>query len=456
MMVGLDALLEEGRLRAIALKRPVLVSRSRPVPDPADPVSLFAGADAEEPWRVFWCQPSRGEWIVGIGAASILRGSGDRRFVQTKEGLRSLMTDALVEAPGIRGVGPLALGGFRFDPSARVSEEWRGYGDGFLVLPRVCYAGNKEGTWITENLVIHPDGFDKGASSDIVTVGADGGQSGKSSDDVESEAVARKRWRRSVDRVLKAIRAGEVEKVVLARRVMARNLPSLSIERVLSRLIDIDPECTVFALAGNGTTFLGATPEPVLKVSGTKVECVCEAGSAPRGSTLSEDRRLGEALLADAKERREHSLVVNAVAESLNGLCTNLQWQETPEILKLRNVQHLSTTFHGLNTRRYHALDFVEHLHPTPAVSGVPRDKAVRLIGEIEEMDRGWYGGLVGWIDASGQGEFTIALRSALLQSHTATLYAGAGIVEGSDPDREYAETGFKLQTMMSALELEG
>ncbi|MCH8087057.1 MAG: hypothetical protein IIC81_04295 [Chloroflexi bacterium] len=207
MTVGLDALLEEGRLRAIALKRPVLVSRSRPMPDPADPVSLFAGADAEEPWRVFWCQPSRGEWIVGIGAASILRGSGDRRFVQVKAGLRSLLADALVEAPGIRGVGPLALGGFRFDPSARVSEEWRGYGDGFLVLPRVCYAGNKEGTWITENLVIHPDGFDKKASSDTVTVGADGGHSGKSSDDVESEAVARKRWRRSVDRVLKAIRA---------------------------------------------------------------------------------------------------------------------------------------------------------------------------------------------------------------------------------------------------------
>jgi menaquinone-specific isochorismate synthase len=348
------------------------------------------------------------------------------------------------------------MGGFRFDPSARVSDQWRGYGDGFLVLPRVCYAGNKEGAWITENLIVYPDGVDKKGPSDTVAGRTGEGYPGMARDDVESDAIARKRWRNSVDKVLKAIRAGEVEKVVLARRVMARNLSSLSIERVLSRLIDIDPECTVFALAWNGTTFLGATPEPVIKVLGTRVECVCEAGSAPRGSTPSEDRRLGEALLADAKERREHSLVVNAVAESLNSLCTNLQWQETPEILKLRNVQHLSTAFHGLNTWQRNALDFAERLHPTPAVSGVPRDKAVRLIGEIEEMDRGWYGGLVGWMDGSGQGEFTIALRSALLQSHSATLYAGAGIVEGSDPDREYAETGFKLQTMMSALELEG
>ena len=344
--------------------------------------------------------------------------------------------------------------GFRFNSSAQTSNEWANYGDGFMLLPRVSYMGNEDGAWVTENHIIYPDGYDQQNMPRVIPRSKTEYLSRYTTHPQSTDDGALKHWRASVCKILEEIRAGKVEKVVLARKIIAHDLLPVNIDEVLSRLTVIDPECTVFAITAYGTTFLGATPEPVLKISGTELECVCEAGSAPRGSTYSEDSRLANDLLADPKERWEHSLLVDSVSRSLKPLCDNLNWPSTPEILKLRNVQHLCTIFKASNNQDLHALDFVERLHPTPAVSGVPKEQAVRIIDEIEDMDRGWYGGLVGWTDGSGEGEFTIALRSALLHHRDAILYAGAGIVKGSDPEREFAETGFKLQTMISALEI--
>ena len=360
-----------------------------------------------------------------------------------------------MEAPSLPGVGPIALGGFRFDPAARPGAEWRGYGDGFVILPSLCYTKTEDGFWQTENTILHPNGHQRPPVSTTLQNTHASARHDSLFAETEAEGSVRDRWRTSVDRALKLIRNGELEKVVLARRLLIHFPNPFIIEKALRSLITSNPECTIFAFSENGTTFLGATPELLIRTEADQAESVCLAGSAPRGTTPAEDQLLGKTLLKDSKERWEHELAVRAVAESLEGLCSGLRWQEAPQLLKLRNVQHLATIFGGVNAKGAHVLDYVERLHPTPVVAGSPRPRAMSLIRQMEGMDRGWYAGPVGWFDASGKGEFTVAIRSALVRSRDAILYAGAGIVEGSDPDREYAETSLKLRTLLTALDVE-
>jgi isochorismate synthase len=201
-----------------------------------------------------------------------------------------------------------------------------------------------------------------------------------------------------------------------------------------------------------GACFLGATPERLVRLEGRFLKADCLAGSAPRGATEEEDRRLGEALLADAKERHEHALVVQAVREALAPVCSSFCAPETPGLLRMPNVQHLHTPVRGTLRGQTSILELVERLHPTPAAGGLPREAALPLIRRYEPFGRGWYAAPVGWLDALGDGEFAVAIRSALIRGQEALLYAGCGIVAASDPDREYAESCLKLRPMLWAL----
>ena len=165
---------------------------------------------------------------------------------------------------------------------------------------------------------------------------------------------------------------------------------------------------------------------------------------------------MGEALLGDAKEQREHDFAARFVEQALMGLCEQLTWDSAPKVSKFKNVQHLSTAFRGMNRKGRDILEFVEALHPTPSVAGVPTKRAVELIRKLEGMDRGWYSGPVGWMDHMGRGEFAIAIRSGLVTEDRAYLYGGAGIVEGSDVEKEYAETELKMLGLRQALGLDG
>jgi isochorismate synthase len=176
------------------------------------------------------------------------------------------------------------------------------------------------------------------------------------------------------------------------------------------------------------------------------------AGSAPRGESEAADAELSNWLLGSEKERREHKVVVDWVSERMRALCNKLQWNKVPYVLRLGNVQHLATDFVGTSADDCHVLDFVEALHPTPAVGGVPLEPALEMIAQLEGFDRGWYTGPVGWVDGNGNGEFAIAIRCALLRNNEAFLYAGDGIVAGSDPDTEDRETTMKFRPLLTAL----
>jgi isochorismate synthase len=249
-----------------------------------------------------------------------------------------------------------------------------------------------------------------------------------------------------------AIRRGRAEKIVLARAVRCEWREPLAPWAALRRLRQTYPGCTLFAVAEGPEAFLGATPERLVRLQRREVRVDCLAGTIGRGGTDAEDRQLAERMLTSAKDRSEHAVVVRELREKLTDLCSDLRLPPTPAVMKLRNVQHLHTPIRGRLATDDCILSLVERLHPSPAVGGFPTEAALRFIREREGLDRGWYAAPVGWLDRHGEGEFAVAIRSALLGERGATLFAGCGIMADSDPEAEYRESDLKLQSMLSAL----
>lgn len=254
-------------------------------------------------------------------------------------------------------------------------------------------------------------------------------------------------WMEAVSKALEMIQGGGLAKVVLARDYGVWSKRRFDPHRVLGRLRDRFPECFVFLMDG----LAGASPELLVRLEGTEVESVPLAGSAPRAPDPEDDDRLGRTLLSSDKESREHRLAADSVEEVLERLCGVLE-REPPKLLKLANVQHIATRFRGRLASSASVVEVAGSLHPTAAVGGVPRERALDVIRELEGMDRGRYAGPVGWMDDRGDGEFAVALRCAELSGARARLFAGAGLVAGSLPEAELEETRLKLEAMLSAL----
>jgi isochorismate synthase len=252
---------------------------------------------------------------------------------------------------------------------------------------------------------------------------------------------------------------------VLARTTGVQAGRLLDGRRLAHRLRAVDPLAYTFIVpisAGDDEmhdppdrlpTLVGASPELLLSRRGSEILSNPLAGSAPRSGDPEEDRANADALVGSSKDREEHAIVVEAVAETLGPFCDELKRDPEPVLRETPNVWHLSTQFRGrLKGPAPTALDLVAELHPTPAVAGAPREAALDLIGELEPFDRGRYAGPVGWMDANGDGEWAIALRCARLQDEEATLYAGAGVVADSDPAKELEETERKFRAFLDAL----
>jgi isochorismate synthase len=260
-------------------------------------------------------------------------------------------------------------------------------------------------------------------------------------------------YERAVEHAIAAISSGALSKVVLARTLELSAGRPLDPVTLVHRLRAVNPDAWAFAAPVDAGTLVGASPELLVSRHGDVVRSNPLAGTAPRSGDPERDRAAAEALLGSAKDREEHAIVVEAVAEVLAERCDDLRWDPEPVVQATPNVWHLSTRFEGrLRDPSVSALDLALALHPTPAVAGSPTAAALALIDELEPFDRGAYAGPVGWVDASGDGEFAVALRCALLHGDHATLYAGAGIVRDSDPSAELDETERKFLAFLEAL----
>lgn len=260
-------------------------------------------------------------------------------------------------------------------------------------------------------------------------------------------------YERSVTEARRRIEAGEFRKVVLARAKDLRAAQPFHPLQVLNALRQRYPDCYAFSVAnGRGQSLIGASPERLLRVSAGSVLTEALAGSAPRGATASEDAALAGALLRNEKEQAEHACVLDSILRRLKPLDLKPEHPDKPAVRRLANVQHLHTPVQAAVVPGVRTLDVLARLHPTPAVGGSPREAAVACIRNLESFPRGLYAGALGWINSNGEGEFFVGLRSALIDGPSARLYAGAGIMAGSDPAREKAETELKFSAMQASL----
>jgi isochorismate synthase len=259
-------------------------------------------------------------------------------------------------------------------------------------------------------------------------------------------------WQATVARFAGAVGRGRLDKAVLARRVDLDADGPIDVPAALRRLEATAPESTIFAVGRGTRTFLGATPERLVRSEGREFRTVAMAGSIRRGTDAAEDERLAAELLASEKDREEQAVVVEMLRETLTPVTDRLEIARRPSVVRLRHIQHLATEVRGRLTEPAGIVGLVERLHPTPAVGGAPRELALELIAEGEPLERGWYAGPVGWLDPRGDGEFVVAIRSGVVDGRTASLFAGCGIVADSDPGREWEESLIKLRALATAL----
>jgi menaquinone-specific isochorismate synthase len=393
-----------------------LVASTVPVTAPDDLIARLP-----HPAALAWVR--EGDGLVGWGeAARVVVPAGEDRFAWARRRLTSLFDAATVYDPlRLPGTGPVAFGSFAFDAKSA---------DSVLIVPRAVLGRRGDRAWYT-TIGDYPE--HRGSSAPPWPPPGIRWADGEVSAPAHMRAVAT-----AVDR----IRSGNLSKVVLARDLLAIADEPIDARVLLRRLADRFPSCYTFACAG----LVGATPELLVRRMGGRIESLVLAGTMARDADDA-------ALFASAKDREEHTYVTDMVRAALAPLCRELTMPGEPELLRLSNLIHLATPVRGRLGEQRSVLDVVAALHPTPAVGGTPTDIALDVIRELEAMDRGRYAGPVGWIDARGDGEWAIALRCAQIQGTRARLYAGGGIVAGSDPAAELAEVQTKFHVMRCALE---
>jgi isochorismate synthase len=463
--------LAQGVQKATSQNQSVLVSYSYPVAA-VDPLDFFTRANATGQAAFFWERADDRFGLAGAGTAFKLQGQGQSRFDQIEKQWQDLLAEALIYREGIEGdlwgIGPSLVGGFAFDTARPSTGRWQSYPDGLMRLPRIQLISRADGHYLTLNTMVQASTDPQTAAEELTRLcallcqppasnhqPATTSQQPPASNHLEDVMPAND-WKALVAKVSGLIKAGQFQKVVLAREVRAQAGQPLDISQALGRLRVNYPSATLFAVAQAGRCFLAATPERLVRLYEGEVRTIGLAGTFPRGKTEEEDRELGQELLNSSKNREEHAVVVRMLRTALSKVCRYVWAEENPTLLKLSNVQHLYTPVLGrlAEDARISILKLVEQLHPTPALGGFPRAEALAWLRGNEGLDRGWYAAPIGWVDCRGEGEFVVAIRSALVEGNQAYLYAGCGIMADSDPESEYIESCLKLKPMLTALGL--
>jgi menaquinone-specific isochorismate synthase len=417
-----------------------LTVRSVPVPDPGEDFLDLIPVPA----AVAWVRQYSG--LAGWGeVARVTLPAGADRFTAAEKWLHQLADSADAEDQvRLRGSGLVAFGTFTFDDTSDGS---------VLIVPRVILGRDGTGNaWLT---TITPEGerpwatVTAGGERPWVTV-PDEPATPPGGIRWHDGSLSAPEWMQSVGEAVRRItHSPTLRKVVLARDLYASAGRPIDVRVLLGRLAPRYPGCYTFAVDG----LVGATPELLIRKDGWEVSSLVLAGTTARGATAAEDSELARALLGSAKENEEHGYATASLLSTLGPLCAAMYVAPQPELIRLQNVQHLGTWVRGTLSAARSALGLLDAVHPTAAVGGTPTDAAVEAIRELESMDRERYAGPVGWIDADGNGDWGIALRCAQLSGNRARLFAGGGIVAGSDPAAELAETEVKLRPMRTALE---
>ena len=445
--------LERALAEAGTGRRLVSVTREVDLDDPC--AAVFASRLAGDRWFA-WEQPDRGFALAGLGAAHVAVSRGAGRFEDLSHECTRVATGRASDEPDElpAGCGPVWVGGFAFDADGGGSPQWSSFPPALMVLPELSLARVDGRSYLTLC----------GIASDELTARLARRVAGLRAEPLPlidphpsgatriASAAPPGRFEQAVAAAVDRIRSGELQKVVLAREVTAEAPAAHDPAAVFGALRELFPSCFCFCAGSPEGAFLGASPELLVRRRGAGVATVALAGSTRRSADPAVDDHLGEQLLHSAKDRSEHEIVARRIGRTLRARSVWVEADAEPVLIKVANIQHLGTPIHAQLADPVSVIELAALLHPTPAVGAEPREVGLALIDELEGMDRGWYAGPVGWMDSTEDGEFCVALRSALLRDRVAHLYAGGGIVADSDPAAELAETEIKLDALLPLL----
>lgn len=450
--------------------RHLLPSNLRPVPqwptprplslmlplENVDPLLALAELAPDYPNFFYWERGDRATAAFGIAAARAIQGFD--RFTAAQEFLSQVGGDL-----GYLGIKPLVYCYFPFAPAPL--DPGQPFGDSYLCLPRWQVERRGDRSFLIANggANLPPEILagemaslrDRLASLDPASPSAPDPQPhGHNAPIDDLEPSFAEPLLSSIDRALTDIQRQALQKIVLAQTHQLTAPQDFSIPRSLANLRRQYPDCYTFAVSdGQGHCFLGASPERLLAVQNRQLTCDTLAGSAPRGPDRPSDRQLSHTLLTNPKELHEHRLVRDFIVEQLQNLGLQPAFPQ-PQLLQLTNIQHVWTPIQAALPSSLSPLAILAALHPTPAVAGIPQALACQKIREYEQTDRGLYAAPIGWLDLEGNCELVVGIRSALVSGNSAKLYAGAGIVAGSEAQREVAEIQLKFQPLYRALSI--
>lgn len=414
------------------------------VPAPGvEPLAWLAAQHEQK--RGYWADRDGAREVALIGEADEIKGMAAQNFRAWSDAVQARLDHA---------VGDIRYyGGFRFGPWHDADPSWRPFGAYRFILPRVEISRTRTGVVMALNLVRDAQGNWPGLD-DLTLAEAPSAYQPPALPAVRGRVMEPDdaAWARGVRQALSLIQAGQVHKVVLARRaLLALTGPAdpLSLVHGLQRETG---RCFLFCGShGAGFSFLGASPELLYRRTGRRLESEAVAGTRPRGATGAEDEVLGAELLRHPKEAEEHRLVRDRIVRDLSGLARRVETEDGPSLLKLGRVQHLRTGIRAQLKPETTDADLLARLHPTPATAGEPVAEALKVLAELEPFDRGWYAGPVGWVGRDAA-EFAVALRCGLAVRSNLILFAGAGIVPGSVPEAEAREIESKLAPFLRML----
>ncbi len=442
-----------------------LVSCSQPSPG-ITPMDFLRQSKGKE--RFYWEDGRHSVAFAGFGVTANLMGWGKDRFTSIQRQARDLFRDAVLFIPDQPLAGPRLFGGFAFRDDFAPDNTWSVFNPAHFVLPHYQITQIDGESWMTINALIQLDEDPLGSVAQLREALAARyeilreNNKNLPSDSNFPKAVAVNYpmpytiWEQKIIHATQHMKTAELNKVVLSRVCEIRLEERVDVDSALDYLNQHYANCYRFLFEPRPFhSFYGATPELLAEVTRSSLVTMSLASSIRRGQTPAEDDALIQELLNDPKERYEHALVVDSLRRRLAEISSHVEIPEEPTILRLSNIQHLYTPIFAQLPNPDGVLPVIEALHPTPALGGSPRHLAMDFISEAEPVPRGWYAAPIGCIDHNLDGIFGVAIRSAVSQEKRVWLYAGAGIVTDSIPQKEWDETALKFKPMLNALRLE-
>ena len=470
-------LLSASKQRAIEKDCPQILSISQEI-QPLDPLAVLQAIAKPNHLQFYLEKGSKNESIAAIDAIDFIKIEGINRFKEAQffiqSCLRNSISDGDLNSP-FSGIHFFCSFTF-YNKNPTINSPFPA---ATVFLPRWQVSRRKNSCVLVANVKItskiNPEFIVESLCKKLKLISWYGCRTAPSADNhhhhvVKQSSNSAEHFKLSVSSALKSIQANQLKKIVLASAIDVVSPSPFNLINSLEKLRKSYPGCNVFSTSnGKGQNFIGASPERLIRICNHQLETDALAGSAPRGKTTTEDAALAYRLLSSEKERREHRFVLDFIAERLSQLGLTPQMLPIPQLLKLSNIQHLWTPIQAQLPVDLHPLEIVAKLHPTPAVAGVPTKIAEEQILALETFDRSLYAAPLGWVDHQGNCEFIVGIRSALIdtekpsghtytdlpcdpEAYRARLYAGAGIVAGSDPNKELAEVQLKLQALLKAL----